>query len=269
MPIYFVGGNDDPRYRFVPTNGTLTILRAEPIYKTYGDAPFDILVTSDVTSYSMSMPGILKLDLVDGKLKAEIVKSGTLIVYIGVSSPIQIPVNVQKAILTATADDKERPQGKENPDFTVTITGFVKGEDKSVITTFPEAECEAKPYFRTGRVKITFKKDEDGKEIIGKADNYEFSFIEGWLTITRGDDLPTAFTPNGDTINDNWPWDNSGYNVKIFNRLGVLIFSGDNGWDGKYKGRYVEPGIYYYISTSPAPENKVDRGTVEVIRTSR
>ena len=65
-----------------------------------------------------------------------------------------------------------------------------------------------------------------------------------------------AFTPNGDGINDRWlVTTNSGVCVKqviakVFNRYGELVFSNDfynNDWDGKYKGKAVADGTYYYV----------------------
>ena len=66
----------------------------------------------------------------------------------------------------------------------------------------------------------------------------------------------TAFTPNGDGINDRWlVTTNSGACVKqviakVFNRYGELVYSNDfynNDWDGRYKGKPVADGTYYYV----------------------
>ncbi|MDR1583249.1 MAG: T9SS type B sorting domain-containing protein, partial [Prevotellaceae bacterium] len=54
---------------------------------------------------------------------------------------------------------------------------------------------------------------------------------------------PKAFTPNGDGINDIFM---RGYKVVIFDRLGIEMFKGEDGWDGTYKGKPVEPDIYFY-----------------------
>ena len=73
--------------------------------------------------------------------------------------------------------------------------------------------------------------------------------------------LTTAFTPNGDQINDTFA---VGYKIQIFNRLGMLVFKSDNGWDGTYKGRQVEAGVYFYVAVSP--EGVEQKGTVEILR---
>jgi gliding motility-associated-like protein len=56
--------------------------------------------------------------------------------------------------------------------------------------------------------------------------------------------VPKLFTPNGDGVNDVFMQD---YKVVIFDRLGIEIFKGDNGWDGTHNGKIVAPGIYFFI----------------------
>lgn len=70
--------------------------------------------------------------------------------------------------------------------------------------------------------------------------------------------FPTAFTPNGDGLNDRFEFDVLGSvyaDVKIWNRWGELIFanpqqpngiSGSNGWDGTYKGKKAQFDTYTY-----------------------
>ncbi|MDR1130131.1 MAG: gliding motility-associated C-terminal domain-containing protein [Prevotellaceae bacterium] len=55
--------------------------------------------------------------------------------------------------------------------------------------------------------------------------------------------VPKVFTPNGDGINDVFM---QGYRLVIFDRLGIIIFEGNNGWDGTYKGKPVADDIYFY-----------------------
>lgn len=64
-----------------------------------------------------------------------------------------------------------------------------------------------------------------------------------------------AFTPNGDGINDRWLVTNGSLCTqqiiaKVFNRYGELVYSNDNynnDWDGRYKGKLVPDGTYYYV----------------------
>jgi len=56
--------------------------------------------------------------------------------------------------------------------------------------------------------------------------------------------LANTFTPNGDGINDVFM---PGWNLKVYNRNGILVYEGDKGWDGKYKGQFVSKDTYYYV----------------------
>ncbi|MDR1583006.1 MAG: T9SS type B sorting domain-containing protein, partial [Prevotellaceae bacterium] len=55
--------------------------------------------------------------------------------------------------------------------------------------------------------------------------------------------IPKIFTPNNDGINDYFM---KGYEIIIFDRFGIEVFKGDNGWDGTYKNKIVPHDIYYY-----------------------
>jgi gliding motility-associated-like protein len=65
--------------------------------------------------------------------------------------------------------------------------------------------------------------------------------------------IPNSFTPNGDGLNDIFKPETlaeiEDYTMLIFNRWGQLIFESkdiNKGWDGKYKGKQVESGVYTY-----------------------
>ncbi len=78
------------------------------------------------------------------------------------------------------------------------------------------------------------------------------------LTVTISEsklEMPNAFSPNGDGINDVYKpkqgWQSivefHGY---IFNRWGQKLYSWDNpdeGWDGKYHGKDVAQGVYFCL----------------------
>jgi gliding motility-associated-like protein len=65
---------------------------------------------------------------------------------------------------------------------------------------------------------------------------------------------PTAFTPNGDNLNDNFTVFGQYvtlFEMKIFNRWGELLFTTQDisaGWDGTYRGREMPEGTYTFIA---------------------
>lgn len=65
---------------------------------------------------------------------------------------------------------------------------------------------------------------------------------------------PTAFTPNGDNLNDIFTVFGQyvvDFEMKIFNRWGELLFTTDNiesGWDGTFRGQEMPEGTYTFIA---------------------
>ncbi|MCD4744998.1 MAG: gliding motility-associated C-terminal domain-containing protein, partial [Bacteroidales bacterium] len=104
---------------------------------------------------------------------------------------------------------------------------------------------------------ITVQGEEEGIEYWVIVDNkncigYDTIFIREYPYCIV--ELPTAFTPNGDGINDTLYVRGSGFaeiEFSIFNRFGEMVFKTDNykiGWDGKFNGvkQEVEVYIYYF-----------------------
>jgi gliding motility-associated-like protein len=84
-----------------------------------------------------------------------------------------------------------------------------------------------------------------------------------------------AFTPNGDGFNDTW-FVTTGNCVKrvtaiVYNRWGSKVFESNdykNDWDGKYKGRPLPDGTYYFtVHYELVTNSAVDRkGSVTILR---
>ncbi len=64
--------------------------------------------------------------------------------------------------------------------------------------------------------------------------------------------VPTAFTPNGDGLNDSFGIKYYGFSeafVRIYNRWNIPILETNDinfRWDGTYQGNIAPPGIYFY-----------------------
>lgn len=87
--------------------------------------------------------------------------------------------------------------------------------------------------------------------------------------------IPTAFTPNGDGINDMFGLVNginaTLYSMKIYNRYGQIVFSSVDQfikWDGKYKNKPAPAGLYPWILTYLNKNGypQTEKGTVILIR---
>jgi gliding motility-associated-like protein len=88
--------------------------------------------------------------------------------------------------------------------------------------------------------------------------------------------VPTAFTPDGDGVHDDWEIvdldqvypDNV---VTVFNRWGAKLYESKKGnyaskpWDGKYEGSALPVGSYYFIIDFNLPDVEPIEGIVSII----
>lgn len=85
-------------------------------------------------------------------------------------------------------------------------------------------------------------------------------------------DVPNAFSPNGDGINDIWniKYISSypGAIIKVFDRYGKQVFTStgyNTPWDGQFAGKPLPVGTYYYI-IDPKNGRKPSTGSVTIVR---
>jgi gliding motility-associated-like protein len=91
-------------------------------------------------------------------------------------------------------------------------------------------------------------------------------------------DIPNAFTPNGDGMNDYFFPRNllarglTAFKMDIYNRWGQLIFTTDNtngrGWDGRFNDVPQPEGVYVYIidATFKDGQKESKKGNVTLLK---
>jgi hypothetical protein len=107
-------------------------------------------------------------------------------------------LTIDKAVLTVTADNKTRGFGLDNPAFTLRYTGFVNAESASVIENPPVAVTVAGLDAPAGTYPIVASGGSD--------ENYNFSYVDGVLTVTSTtrtitmDDIAVKFVGDADFV---------------------------------------------------------------------
>jgi gliding motility-associated-like protein len=87
--------------------------------------------------------------------------------------------------------------------------------------------------------------------------------------------IPNAFTPNGDGLNDVFRIISTGQqrllSFRIYNRYGKEVYSclGDScAWDGRHKGMPTDAGVYFYMVEIALPNGNIElrKGDVTLMR---
>jgi len=163
-------------------NGGVPTINYTNVTKTYGNPSFDFVATSNST-------GAITYSIASGTA-ASITSSGTVTIlgagmvsvkinqaaagaYVATSAIANIVIN--KANLTITADNKTRAYNVANPTLTMTYSGFVNSETKTVITQ-PSISTTAVLLSNVGNYPITLTG--------GTANNYNLILVNGTLQIT-------------------------------------------------------------------------------------
>ena len=243
-----VSGATAANYNITFVNGTLTVQAVAGAFtfnaipnKTYGDADFSSAAASQNTSqpilYSSSNTSVAT---VSASGVIHIVGAGTSDITASQATDGTYPAAsvtqtfvVNKASLTITANNIARNEGVANPALTATYSGFVNGENSSVLLTPEVLNTSATQLSPAGTYPITVSG--------ATAANYNITFVNGTLTVvaipTTG--LITYFwvggtgsvqTPLSFSSTSKWNTrlDGTGVGRPTGDSTGILIIDGSN-----------------------------------------
>nr|WP_281392465.1 MBG domain-containing protein [Chitinophaga varians] len=207
-PITFSAVTSSANYLIVPAGGQLTIMVAQQAIsfpaisdKTYGDAAFTLAATSSSglpVTYSLSGPVTLSGSIlsINGVGPVTITASQTGNGNYDPAQQVTQTFRINKAMLTITANNKTRAYQQTNPVLDYSASGFKNGDNDAmyngapIITTTATASSDAGTY----PIAIT-----QGSLT---ALNYDFSFVDGTLTITKASQSITFPVPANKTYGD-------------------------------------------------------------------
>ena len=159
--------------------------------KTYGDAPFELSASASSdrqVTFSSSNPNIL---LITGTT-ARILGAGDVVITATIegdenyeTTSVEKELHINKASLTAKADDKTKLYGDENPKLTITYSGFVNDDTEYDLDNKGWASTLASKYSSVG----TYTIEPSGM----KDDNYVINYEKGTLVVEKA---PLTITPD-------------------------------------------------------------------------
>lgn len=163
-----------PSYSINNANVIEMITFSETIFIYSGKEP-TLTWTNNMEGYSV------KLDM--PKLNSEVGSYEIVIPAIftkgdeSFTANIPYEYSVYRVNLKAIANNASRTYGEQNPDFTITYSGFVNGEDESVLTSKPVTATTANAKSAVGTYPITISG--------GEAKNYFLEYEKGELTVNK------------------------------------------------------------------------------------
>ena len=193
----FAGITDKTTWRFATELRIAPTITFANVNKTYGDANFNLAATSNsggAISYAVISGGTGTAVLSGANNKTvNIGNAGTVTIRatqvtsgMYTASTKDMLLTINKATLLVSAANKTKVYGDVNPVFTFNYlsTSFKNGETYTALSKYPVASSIATTSTNVGMVPITLTG--------GEADNYDFSYTSGNLTITKAALTATA-----------------------------------------------------------------------------
>ena len=191
-------------YAFAFVKGTLTVtpvgqaIDFDPLAgKTYGDAPIELDANAS-SGLPVSFIAAGQCTVIDGIVTITGVGSCSITASQAgdanwtAAEPVTRQFDIAPAVLTVTANDASRAFGAANPTFTATITGFVNGDNGSVVSGSAILTTTASVTSPVGPYDIAAAKG------TLSAANYTFAFVKGTLTVVIAGGQMIAFVPLAD-----------------------------------------------------------------------
>ena len=180
-----VSGAEANNYAITYVNGILTVTDADAV--TVIANSFSREYGEDNPAFSYSVTGAALTGTPEITCEATknspvgtypiVIKKGSVTNYN--DTYINGTLTITKAPLTASAGTYTRKQGKANPAFEVSYSGFKNGENESVLQTKATASTEAVESSPVGEYPVVVSG--------ASAENYDINYVNGKLIVTEAD----------------------------------------------------------------------------------
>ena len=141
------------------------------------------------------------------------------------------------------------------------------GDNCSVSSTSLVEGLESGSRFPSGTTLVTYEVTDPS----GNASTCSFRVIVHEKDMAL--DIPTAFSPNGDGVNDTWNILNIDRypkaRLRVFDLSGKEVFSSigyEREWDGSYRSKILPVASYYYVLDLNDPDDQKLKGKITLIK---
>ena len=189
-----VSGAEAQNYDISYTNGKLIVTEADLITikaKSYTREYGEINPTFEFTTEGAELEGTPEITCEATATSPVgtydiIVKQGTVTNYNVTYA--KGTLTITKAPLTASVGNYSREYKQKDPEFVINYSGWKNGDDESVLIAKPVATTTATKESPVGEYPITVSG--------GEAQNYEFNYVNGVMTVTKTTDISDAQITN-------------------------------------------------------------------------
>ena len=189
-----ISGAEAQNYDISYTNGKLIVTEADLITikaKSYTREYGEINPTFEFTIEGATLEGVPEISCEATATTPVgtydiIVKQGTVTNYNVTYA--KGTLTITKAPLTASVGNYSREYKQKDPEFVINYIGWKNGDDESVLIAKPVATTTATKESPVGEYPITVSG--------GEAQNYEFNYVNGVLTVTKTTDISDAQITN-------------------------------------------------------------------------
>ncbi len=225
--------------RITPSTGVLTD------YNYLWTVPSGVTAPGSVSSFVTTVPGVYSGKIIDKTTSCESIVKNTTATFYPLPNAAVIVATNNKVMEGNSIDLTAAASGGTAP---YTYTWIPNNTTNYSISGGASAVFSA---IKEGIVNVKYQV-KDANNCLTQSADFEITIAPAVIIF----DLPNAFTPNGDGLNDVLKViSNAGVttlnSLKIFSRSGNLVFQSQDlsrGWDGSYNGNTMPTDIYYWTA---------------------
>ena len=249
-------------------SGSPLLITANPLTGLTSDYNFTWLVPAgvnnpgNVSSFTTTIPGIYTASIKNKSTNCESGAINNSITFYPLPTAAAIVASDNKVMEGATLNLIAAASGGTGaylytwiPNATINYT--ISGGANALFNALKE-----------GIVNIKYQV-KDANNCLTQSANFEITIAPATIIF----DIPNAFTPNGDGLNDKLKIiSNAGISAltsfKIFSRSGNLVFESRDlsiGWDGRFNGNMLPTDVYYWTASYVDRNNQTNSKTGTVL----